>query len=239
MCKQARRTCLNLHCAGFAQTLPLIPCENRPRCETRVVRIPPDLRSTESYCPDCSAVTPRQRKSQYEKARRAAMARGSKVENEARKGKDDGAGAEKEEEEAQVGVGQEMMESSGMAECRGDIAGEDPGSADPVSTSASEEPDFLPAENSFVPSVQTRSEPPRDPQPTPPNQDPDVAPSPPPSPSPTLSGLITWFQADLAEMDIATRLTHILNCDPATGPPDAAPGPMAETPDCGAVGSDT
>lgn len=40
MIEQARTTCLNLHCDGFAQTLPLIPCENRHIYNIIVIRTP-------------------------------------------------------------------------------------------------------------------------------------------------------------------------------------------------------
>lgn len=242
MCKQALRTCLNLHCDGFAQILPLVPCENRPNCDIVVIRIPSDLRSAESYCPNCKDVTPRQRKTQYEKARRAGL---SKPGTETLKAENNGA-----DDEAHAGVGQQT-ESSRIGESRGAIGGGFPDSADPFSTSAEPEESYpLPDENSFVRWDERSSELPsematdapaneefsipgvthgphessqgpisnEDPRSQPPNSVPASSSQTPASP--TLSSLITWFQADMAEMDIATRLTHVLN---PLRDPDAAP----------------
>ena len=104
MCKQASANCWNKYCKSFAQTLPLLPCENRPNCEIERPRVPRYLRSAEHYCPECRILTKKERRSLLQlnrrKTRRAARAT---------------SGAESR---AHPGV-EPRAESSSMAESRG------------------------------------------------------------------------------------------------------------------------
>lgn len=72
MCKKAYRPCLNITCGGFAETLDLVLCENRPNCEIEYKRLSRTRRSTEVYCPDCRGLTKQQRRNQTAKARSLA-----------------------------------------------------------------------------------------------------------------------------------------------------------------------
>lgn len=110
MCRQPSAGCLN-HCPGFAQTLALIPCENRPNCEVQRPRIPQNLRSTERYCPDCRVMTRQQRKSWMNKR----WSRDSAVVNKTAVNETNAA-----ECRAYAGV-EQHAESSRVAESRGSV----------------------------------------------------------------------------------------------------------------------
>lgn len=224
MCKQARSNCLNILCDGFAQTLKLIPCEKKPNCEIKVVRIPPKLRSTESYCPECRLVTKQQRKtmvlSAWRRRRREAL-KAKKLD-----AKTNGAG-----ESAHAGV-ELQPESSRMGGSRGAVGGGFfPDSDDSCLTSEETGGNFLPVdENSVLRSDQRRmelvndfNEPMTD---APTNEE-----------SPMLTELTGWFNEELNAMnnsnyatgpDAATALHDLLNA------PSISFGPTGPTNQSGA-----
>lgn len=72
MCKQAYVACLNRNCNGFAQTLALLPCQNRPNCELEYARVPRSGGSAEAYCPDCRNTTKEERRKQVRNTWNAA-----------------------------------------------------------------------------------------------------------------------------------------------------------------------
>lgn len=116
MCTQPYFACANLACKGYARTLELVPCKNRPNCEivhTRLRR----PRSTEAYCPDCRVFTKRQRKNQRNRlylAKKKARIGSAK----ALKGK-----SIRAENRGHVGV-EQHGESSTMAASRNAVGGE-------------------------------------------------------------------------------------------------------------------
>lgn len=113
MCKQDYVPCLNTHCEGTAQVRDVHPCAHAPNCEIQFVRVR-RVGKSDAYCPDCKALTPRERKSQRQRAARKnkrAKARSAK----AQKGKVTG-------HRAHSGM-KKQGESSAMGESRGAAVG--------------------------------------------------------------------------------------------------------------------
>lgn len=70
MCTQTYIACQNRSCDGIAQTLAFFPCDDRPQCETRFLRIPASRHTTETHCPTCKTMTKQERKKLMRKAQR-------------------------------------------------------------------------------------------------------------------------------------------------------------------------
>ncbi|MCJ1463461.1 hypothetical protein MMC07_002068 [Pseudocyphellaria aurata] len=82
MCNQAYIPCTNLKCRGVAENLALIPCENKPNCETTYTPVPGPRQERKSnrvllYCPACSAMTKHERNMQMRRAARRARDAGT------------------------------------------------------------------------------------------------------------------------------------------------------------------
>lgn len=113
MCKKAYRPCLNITCDGFAETLDLVLCDNRPNCEIEYKRLSKTRRSTEVYCPDCRGLTKQQRRNQTAKAR--SVANKAKAESsEAQEGITNDAGHVAQAEVEQQAESSTMAVSSGV-----------------------------------------------------------------------------------------------------------------------------
>ncbi|MCJ1268828.1 hypothetical protein MMC22_008716 [Lobaria immixta] len=129
MCKQDYVPCLNTHCEGTAQVRDVHPCAHAPNCEIQFVRVR-RVGKSDAYCPDCKALTPRERKSQRQRAARKnkrAKAQSAK----AQKGKVTG-------HRAHSGM-KKQGESSAMGESRGAAVGGSSLSNPDDSSSTSEE----------------------------------------------------------------------------------------------------
>lgn len=74
MCYRGRHPCRNRLCDGFAQTLELISCSNKPNCTIKFTRVPRELRSEEVYCATCMLSTAKKRTNRL-KAQRRFLAR--------------------------------------------------------------------------------------------------------------------------------------------------------------------
>ncbi|MCJ1467776.1 hypothetical protein MMC07_006401 [Pseudocyphellaria aurata] len=84
MCNQVYVRCTNLKCDGVAENLALIPCENKPNCETTYTPVPGPKKESKKdrvrpYCPACSGMTKRERRNQLQRAARQARDAGTPV----------------------------------------------------------------------------------------------------------------------------------------------------------------
>lgn len=132
MCRQEYVPCLNRNCDGFARTLALIPCENRPNCELQYIRRRQNLASTEAYCPNCRGLSKRERRNQMRRAWMASRKNAGAGSSKSQDGKTYGA----KDGNAGAGFKQQQAESSRMGKRRGGVAGGGffPDSNDPSST---------------------------------------------------------------------------------------------------------